>query len=208
MSVAQDVPKTLITRILMLLVLVGAIFGMASSARADPVPVGGLWQEFSWTGPGVFARGCLPNDPLGLGCVPSSGGNSAFAPAPPWTFTFGAGGGNLTVTDAFSIGDSFNIFDFGVLIGTTPSVAQGGNCGDNPVPCLANPLVSHGVFSLLAGAHSITIQTRVAPFGAGAAYFRTDQNQNVVPEPTSMLLLGTGLLGAFGVARRKRKMKR
>ena len=192
----------------MLFVVIGAIFGMASSTRADPVPVGGLWQEFSWTAAGVFARGCSPADPGGLGCVPSSGGNSTFAPAPPWTFAFGAGGGNLTVTDAFSIGDAFNVFDFGVLIGMTPTVAQGGNCGDNPVPCLANPLVSHGVFSLLAGAHSITIQSRVAPFGAGAAYFRTDQNQNVIPEPMSMLLLGTGLLGAFGVARRQRKMKR
>ena len=125
-----------------------------------------------------------------------------------WTFTLGAGGGTLTVTDAFSIGDAFNVFDFGVLIGMTPSVATGGSCGDNPVPCFANPLVSHGVFSLLAGAHSITIQSRVAPFGAGAAYFRTDQNQNVVPEPMSMVLLGTGLLGAFGVVRRQRKMKR
>jgi hypothetical protein len=81
----------------------------------------------------------------------------------------------LTVTDANIIGDSFDVFDFGVLIASTPSVLPGGDCPNDPVPCFADPRVSHGVFSLAPGAHSIVIFARDSPFLAGAAYFRVDE---------------------------------
>ena len=86
-----------------------AMVMLAPQAPAAPVSVDGLWQEFEFTGAGSPAVGC------GLLCVPSSSGNSAFAPAPPWTFDGGPTLVKLTVTDAFDLGDRFEVFDSGDL---------------------------------------------------------------------------------------------
>ena len=182
---------------LMSLILTVIVLGSASSIQADPITVG-VWHGFFFGGPGSQAIGCSSAI-----CVPSQGGNAQFAPSPPWTFTLGAGGGFLTVTDANLFGDSFDVFDFGVLIGSTPSVPVGlpfsGDCGNDPVPCLANPAASHAVFSLAPGVHSIVIFARDSPHMAGVGYFRVDP----IPEPATMVLLGSGLLGILGAMRRR-----
>ncbi len=134
----------------------------------------GAWNEFSFATAGAFAKGCFPADPMGAGCVPSSSGNSHFVGAPPWTFVAPSDGATLTVTDAFLKGDTFEVYDNGNLIGSTSAVAANGNCGSDPVPCLADPTVSHAVFDLGPGAHSITIKALASPFQSGAAYFRID----------------------------------
>jgi hypothetical protein len=82
----------------------------------------------------------------------------------------GKRGVKLTVTDAFSLGDRFEVFDSGVSLGQTSSVPVGGACGSDPVPCLAS--ASNATFALGAGSHSITITATTSPFGGGAAYFR------------------------------------
>jgi hypothetical protein len=147
---------------------------MAGPSLMGPVPTGGPWIEFAFLARGSSATGCSPADPAGPACSPSSAANSVFGGAPPWTFTAPSGGANLTVTDAFLRGDQFEIFDFGTSIGSTSIPATSGACGDDPDPCLADPGVSHGVFPMAAGAHSITIKAKASPFGAGAAYFRID----------------------------------
>ena len=129
----------------------------------------GTWYEFLFFEPDSFATGC-PEDV----CVPSSGTPTVFAGNPPWTFDAPAGGAELKVTDAFLSGGQFEVFDFGVSIGTTSLPAEGADCGDDPVPCFSDPNISHGTFSLDAGPHSITIKAIQSPFGAGAAYFRVD----------------------------------
>jgi hypothetical protein len=140
---------------------IGAL-SVAPAAGADPVPVGGQWQEFHFLGTGSFATGCGA-------CVPSSGGNSTFAPDPPWTFSLGAPA-TLTVTDAFARGDVFEVFDFGVSLGVTSAVATDTGCdSDDPVACVA--VNSSGVYTLAAGPHSITIQAVASPYGSGAGYF-------------------------------------
>jgi hypothetical protein len=154
--------KRLFLRLFTACATVGVALVVVSPANASGVPIGGPWQEFQFTAAGVPATGCTS-------CVPSSGSNSVFAPAPPWTFTAGATGVKLTVTDAFLIGDRFEVFDAGVSLGQTSAVAVGGSCGSDPVPCLAS--ASHATWALGAGSHSITITPTVSPFGGGAAYF-------------------------------------
>lgn len=142
----------------------GVVVILAVPASAADVAIGGPWQEFRFTGVGVPATGCA----IGA-CDPSPAGNSVFAPAPPWTFVAGQTGVKLTVTDAFQLGDRFEVFDVGASLGQTSAVPVGGNCGGDPVACLAS--ASKAVFALGQGSHSITITPTASPFGRGAAYF-------------------------------------
>jgi hypothetical protein len=158
-----------------------------AAVKDAAVPVNGPWQEFAFTVTGALATGCAPADPTASGCAPSAAGNSAFVGPPPWTFDAGPTGVTLTVTDAFAIGDRFEVFDHGVSLGQTSAVAVNGGCGDNPVPCLA--AASHATFSLGSGSHSITIAPTASPFRGGAAYFQ-------VTTGPSCRLTGTGTIAS------------
>jgi hypothetical protein len=145
----------------------GAVLVFSTSASATDLTVGGPWQEFHFSGVGTPATQCSTTT-----CAPSSAGNSAFAPDPPWTFMAGKPGVKLTVTDAFDFGDRFEAFDSGVSLGQTSAVPVGESCGSDPAACLAS--ASHATFVLGAGAHSLTITPTASPFGGGAAYFRIE----------------------------------
>src|SRR5207244_10599438 len=71
----------------------------ARIAPAGPIAIDGPCNEFSFTNAGSFAKGCAPADPAGLGCDPSSSGDSHFVGAPPWPFVAASDGGTLTVTE-------------------------------------------------------------------------------------------------------------
>ena len=160
------------------------------TTRADSVAVGGPWYEFAYLDSGSAAFACAG------ACEPSSSGNSVEAGDPVWTFTATAPV-LVTITDAFFSGNSFELFDSGILIGATPSVDLGYSCGDDPALCALDPNFSHSKLLLGAGDHSLTIDVNDSPFGGGAAYFRIDAQAVSAPEPGTLVLLSLGVCVLF-----------
>ncbi len=178
------------------LVLAGSALASAP-ASAGPISVN-EWLEFGFGDVGTPATGCDPADPAGPFCIGSSGTPTSFLDAPPWTIAAPSSGLILTVTDAFTSGDQFQLFDFGVLIGTTSFVAPSvADCGDDPAVCLANAGISHAQFALGAGNHSLTLVPTISVDGGGAGFLRAD-----VPEPTTLMLVAMGF--GLTILRRKR----
>lgn len=182
---------TAICSVLVVLLSVGTTVGGPIVTN----PLGGPWYEFRFSGVGVPASD-------GSGTVPSGGGNSIYADAPPWTFV---GPGMLTVTDAFQVGDRFEVFDSLVSVGLTsvPSGTPGMLDVTDPAETSLDSAFSSGVFDFGGGDHSITIVPVLSPYGGGAGYFKLDAS--VVPEPASLAIWcvfgGLGMIA--GRARRR-----
>ena len=182
---------------------VGGTTRSATVSRAA-VPINGSWQAFDFGAADSQATSCG-------GCF---GTNYSDAGDPPWTFNAGAAGVTLTVVDGYLTGDQFEVFDSGASLGRTSTPVIGGDCGENPDHCLADPDSSKRVFRLAPGPHSITIIAVAAPFfaqfGSGTAYFRVrSMSTAAAPIPTlgqwSQVILVLLMLGAIGWSRRRQQ---
>ena len=122
-----------------------------------------------------------------------------------YTFTVGAGGATLKVTDAFLAGDRFSVGDApaGTNLGNTSvPTGYGQQIGANYDAAYASPLWSHGVWYFGAGSYDITGTAIVSPFGGGGAAVELSSG---VPEPSTWALMGLGFAGlAFAGLRGRR----
>ncbi len=179
-------------KIVLVLLLVGGLGVMSvSMVQADPINVGDPWYAFEFGFPGTFAVGVSTHDSSNPGL-------------PPWTYD-ATSATLVKITDSYTAGDMFNLYDLGVFVGTTSIVPTTATGTTNPTPDVdyLDPLLSHGLFALAPGHHELTIQTYQVYAGAenfpapvGVAFF-----QVTAPLPPSAWLLGTGLLGLIGFRR-------
>ena len=183
------------TRLKHWLIVLLLVFTSSAPALASTIGLS-TWYEFGFDpNHSPLAAGCQPADPTGVPCRVGIGSTSLGSN--PWTISTESLVG-MNVTDAFLAGDFFDVFDFGVLIGSTASVAaNGANCGLDPSTCVEAPGLSHASFVLPAGAHSITIGVHEAQI-LGEGFFRLD----TVPEPSTSGLM-TLLLLAILLGRRR-----
>ncbi len=148
-------------------------------ATDPPYTVGSGWELFSWGGP--------------VGTFNSEG---------PFTFTTAAPV-LLKVTDAFTTGDAFNVWDSSTLIGSTSiPTSTGVDITGDPDIAYTLPEYSHGAFLLGPGSYAIEFQTYLDCCGGGGAWFRADV-ATVTPEPSTLAIAGLSGLIVLVYARRR-----
>jgi hypothetical protein len=192
-------------------------FVMVPSAHASPIllPLDGTWTVIDDLNlPGVMHSGDFFT-------ATGTSGSPTLAGAQTWSWTSNAPV-KLDITDYFVATDRYDVFDNGVQVGSFHGGTEwqlipgcDGNPFDNschwadtPDIGWGDPFFAHGTIYFAPGAHDISIrdveipfQASGNPFADGTVAFRGSE----VPEPTSLLLLGSGLAGVAHFARKRRR---
>jgi hypothetical protein len=182
------------------LAAIASIAALISPAQATIVdlPANGQWSSFtvdSFVGPS-FGNSWIDY---------ADGSNLLF------NFTIAAGQvGTLTLVDGGFAGDTYALTNFGSLIGSTSSVAQGDTSGNIAVDfdsALADVSFSRGVFTFAAGTYSIGGHMLQSVLDGGSPLYSSEGALKLtvapVPEPATYALMLSGLLATTLVARRR-----
>jgi hypothetical protein len=168
-----------------------AINGFGPSASDSPITINAGWYGFCFEGPGSPATSGCQNDGVGV-----TGNPITFTTSVPVLFK---------ITDAFDHGDTFDVnVNSGAITFTTPAVAVSDGDVSNPDLAFADPLYSHASVMLNPSSYSINVFAHASPFGGGGAYLEV---VSAVPEPTTLLLLGSGIMAVVGIRLKTRTMK-
>ncbi len=103
---------------------------------------------------------------------------------------------NLTITDAFVVGDQFAIFDNGVLLGNTSNPNMSASWTSDPTAAIATGF-SNISFNLLSGINDVTYQVIASAPGypsGGGAFFNAI-TVSAVPVPAAIWMFASGLVG-------------
>jgi hypothetical protein len=164
--------------------------GIGSQLNAWSGPIGSSsWVSFADTEPG--------------GLVPNNG-----AYVYETTIDTTGLGSNLTGTLDILADDTVNVFLNGVEVVTSTTDTDDSHCSNGIPSCVGTGSVYTGITGWVSGSNTLVFVVEQTGLDAeGVDFTGSVTGTSPVPEPSSLLMLGTGLLGSAGALFRRMRSK-